>query len=79
MTTKPRPVWCRSCDETTRLVELPDGRMAHCGSCHPLAPTSLPGLLERRDRLHTELLEVDRLIAAAQAPDWVRGPGPVRP
>lgn len=38
----PKPPWCRQCDERTRLIELPDGRMAHCPRCHPLAARGEP-------------------------------------
>lgn len=31
-----RPAWCGACDERTRHVELPDGRVARCAVCHPL-------------------------------------------
>lgn len=31
-----RPPWCGDCDETTRHVELRDGRAARCPACHPL-------------------------------------------
>ncbi|MEU6034011.1 hypothetical protein ABZ801_01235 [Actinomadura sp. NPDC047616] len=37
--TRPRPArppWCGQCDaETTRMVELGDGRLARCPDCHP--------------------------------------------
>ena len=32
-----RPGWCRKCDPRTRLIELPDGRVARCPECHPLS------------------------------------------
>lgn len=35
----PKPPWCGECDEHTRMVELPDGRMARCIRCHPLSVT----------------------------------------
>jgi hypothetical protein len=31
-----KPPWCGECDASTRLVEMPDGRMARCIRCHPL-------------------------------------------
>jgi hypothetical protein len=38
----PRPTWCGSCDETTRLVDVHDDvtgaeALARCPDCHPLA------------------------------------------
>lgn len=35
-----RPPWCGHCDQATRQVELPDGRPARCGTCHPLRSAS---------------------------------------
>lgn len=33
---RPKPPWCGQCDETTRLIEHPDGhRVARCPTCHP--------------------------------------------
>lgn len=32
--------WCGECDETTRQVELPDGRPKRCPSCHPRRETA---------------------------------------
>ncbi|SBW21024.1 hypothetical protein FDG2_1868 [Candidatus Protofrankia californiensis] len=31
-----RPVWCGTCDEVTRLIDLDDGRAGRCPTCHPL-------------------------------------------
>lgn len=33
----PRPAWCGSCDETTRMAEADDGTPYRCPVCHPLA------------------------------------------
>lgn len=33
----PKPPWCGTCKEDTRLTELPDGRITRCPQCHPLA------------------------------------------
>jgi len=33
----PRPPWCGSCNQGTRLLERGDGRLARCPRCHPLA------------------------------------------
>lgn len=30
------PPWCGHCDERTRQLELPDGRLRRCPDCHPL-------------------------------------------
>ena len=30
------PAWCGECDERTRRVELPDGSIRWCRSCHPV-------------------------------------------
>lgn len=27
--------WCGQCDQRTRHVELPDGRLGRCRNCHP--------------------------------------------
>ncbi|WP_322754382.1 helix-turn-helix domain-containing protein [Frankia sp. Cas3] len=35
-----RPAWCGACDETTRLVDLDDGRASRCPTCHPLIAVS---------------------------------------
>jgi hypothetical protein len=32
----PHPAWCGCCDSRTRLLELDDGRMRRCPTCHPL-------------------------------------------
>lgn len=32
----PRPQWCGQCDQTSRQVELEDGRAMRCPRCHPL-------------------------------------------
>lgn len=34
--TSGKPIWCGTCDERTRHVELADGRAARCQQCHPL-------------------------------------------
>jgi hypothetical protein len=34
-TSRRRPVWCRSCDEGTRLVDTVDGGVVRCAVCHP--------------------------------------------
>jgi hypothetical protein len=31
----PRPIWCRECDEPTRMREDEDGRLYHCPMCSP--------------------------------------------
>lgn len=39
------PTWCGTCDDHTRQIELDDGRMARCPSCHPItvsAPADRP-------------------------------------
>ena len=36
-----RTTWCGECDETTRLVELDDGRAARCSRCHPSIEAAL--------------------------------------
>ncbi len=41
-----RPVWCGTCDAATRLVDLDDGRVSRCRSCHP--GEQAVGLLEAR-------------------------------
>ena len=68
---------CAACDDS-RHVELPDGRVARCTSCHPLSPRSLIALLDERARLVAEIERVDEEIAeaeaAADAPEWARGP-----
>lgn len=33
---RPKPRWCGSCDERTRMTELPDGTVARCSRCHPI-------------------------------------------
>lgn len=81
MTPKPAPPHCGQpdCDPTTRLLDSDDGEpVRRCPRCHPLAPNSLPALHERRSALKLALDEVDRQIAAQEAPEWIRGPGPVR-
>lgn len=30
-----KPEWCGTCDERTRLVDLPDGTAGRCPECHP--------------------------------------------
>ena len=45
----PKPPWCRECDERTRLIGLPDGRMARCIRCHPFS-VHPPGKEPARDR-----------------------------
>jgi hypothetical protein len=32
-----RPVWCGTCDERTRLLDVPGAPVARCPVCHPLA------------------------------------------
>ena len=34
--TSGKPLWCGTCDELTRHVELADGRVKRCADCHPL-------------------------------------------
>jgi hypothetical protein len=36
-----KPLWCGSCDERTRLVDLGD-KMMRCRQCHPLRGRMLP-------------------------------------
>jgi hypothetical protein len=36
----PRPNWCEECDERTRQIENPDGRMRRCPTCHPSTATA---------------------------------------
>lgn len=33
----PRPDWCGTCDERTRLLDVPGAPVARCPACHPLA------------------------------------------
>lgn len=35
-----RPPWCGQCEESTRLVERPEGGAARCRDCHPLRSVS---------------------------------------
>ena len=35
------PAWCGSCHETTRLLELEDGRVQRCPDCHPGASVAV--------------------------------------
>jgi|GEM_PF-6013870 len=37
----PRPPWCGHCDQTSRLIDLDDGRAARCPDCHP-QPNATP-------------------------------------
>ena len=71
MTPKPRPPWCRHCDETTRHVDTPDGP-ARCPLCHPMSPQTPAALRTREAALQAELDEVRRQLAALDAPDWGR-------
>lgn len=32
----PQQIWCGNCDENTRQIELADGRLKRCPTCHPL-------------------------------------------
>jgi hypothetical protein len=76
-----RPPHCGSpdCDEGTRLVDDGSGGVRRCPACHPLSPSSLASLYARQDELEAELGEVRERItaalAAAEAPEWARGPG----
>lgn len=36
-TTVPRPPWCGTCAETTRMWENTEGKLVRCRDCHPLA------------------------------------------
>lgn len=36
-----RPPWCGICDERTRLVAVPGGKVDRCRECHPLARQNL--------------------------------------
>jgi 5-methylcytosine-specific restriction endonuclease McrA len=36
-----RPAWCGQCDQATRMIEVPDGRLTHCPTCHPLVLAAL--------------------------------------
>ena len=69
---------CETCDDS-RHVELPDGRVSRCPYCHPLSSRSLTALLDERARLCAELerveVEIAEAEAAADAPEWARGPG----
>lgn len=76
MTPKPRPPWCGSCDESTRLVELPGGTVARCATCHPLATRIT--LLEQLEAARAEVARLEAALAAEPVAEWVRGPG-VRP
>jgi hypothetical protein len=71
-----RPPWCgnRACDRTTRMVETGDERLPERCPCLR-AHTTYTELVTRRERLRLELDELNRAIAAAQTPEWARGPG----
>lgn len=44
-----KPPWCGHCDETTRQIEQPDGRVSRCPDCHQLTATR-PGVREAEDQ-----------------------------
>lgn len=73
-----RPPHCgrQDCDPATRMVETgEDGRPRRCPCL--VQATSHAELVAEQQRLRTRLAEVERQLAAAEAPDWIRGPGPV--
>ena len=78
MKAAPWPEHCGrpDCDPGTRMVEVGDDRIPRPCPCREHG-TSLADLAARETALQAELDEVRRRLAAVQAPDWARGPGPV--
>jgi hypothetical protein len=71
-----RPRWCGNpaCDPQTRMVEVGDERRPERCPCLTTA-TGHAALVTERQRLQGRIDEIDRQLAAMEAPDWARGPG----
>jgi hypothetical protein len=71
-----RPRWCGNpaCNPATRMIETGNDKVPERCPCLRTA-TTWTELCARRERLRLELDELNRAIAAAQAPEWARGPG----